>query len=281
MVTLINIRIGSLRIKKTLNYANIHLDYKCIYSSSRFLITSSMTRLDFSIKNYHLVIFCSISFYVQSTSVAMLSREDIFFVLWLWLEVTAFILSFFGNTLIILVMVRSKKLMIRSRYHIISIAVSDFLLGLFSITFAVIRGIQYQNHNFQVSEKGCHFLTTSMLIVISSLISQLVTVSIDRYWAICHPVSYRNKSANCTKASIAICWLVGICFGILPLIFLPKQCECQFYTVSRRVEVSYFQTLAFVIIVAAFAMVILYCCIHKGLKNQVEKICLAFVIFIR
>lgn len=238
-----------------------------------------MTCMGFSIKISRRIHPHS-SFLVQSVQSAMSPRVDFLFVLWLWLEVLAFLLSFFGNALIIFVMVRSKKLITKPRYYIISITISDFMLGLLSITFAVIRGIKYQNHNFLVSEKCCQFLATSMLVVISSLISQLVTVSIDRYWAICHPVSYRNRRDNCTKVGIVICWLVGICFGILPLIFLPEKNPCQFCSISGTVEVSYFQTLAFVIVVAAFALVLLYYCIHKGLKDRVGTL-RSFGIFIR
>lgn len=200
----------------------------------------------------------------------MLSISNISVCFWLLLEFTAFILSLFGNSIVIFVMLTSRRIFTKSRYYIISVAISDLLIGILSISFAVLRAIRIKNPSFHVGELICRFLTTSMLILLSSLILQLVTVSFDRYWAICHPISYRNKSNNCAKVGIVSCWLIGSCVGLLP--FLTQNAAgCQFYEISKKMEINYFQTLTLVIVAAAVAIVLLYGCIYHGLRNQVTK----------
>lgn len=48
-------------------------------------------------------------------------------------EATAFVLSVFGNLLVIYVMAKKKKLKKKSNYYIISVAVADLLTGLVGI----------------------------------------------------------------------------------------------------------------------------------------------------
>lgn len=48
-------------------------------------------------------------------------------------ELLAFLLSVFGNFVVIYVMTRKRKLRRKSSYHIISVAVADFINGLIGV----------------------------------------------------------------------------------------------------------------------------------------------------
>lgn len=104
------------------------------------------------------------------------------------------IFAVFGNGLVIYVFSQERKLRRRTNYYIISLATADLLVGLFAIPFAILASIGLPRNLH-----ACLF-TVSVLVVLCTIsIFCLVAVSIDRYWAILHPMEYsrnvRTKTA--------------------------------------------------------------------------------------
>lgn len=99
-----------------------------------------------------------------------------------------------GNGLVIIVFSKDRKLRRRTNYYIISLATADLLVGLFAIPFAILASIGLPTNLY-----ACLF-TVSVLVVLCTIsIFCLVAVSVDRYWAILHPMGYsrnvRTKTA--------------------------------------------------------------------------------------
>lgn len=99
-----------------------------------------------------------------------------------------------GNSLVIFVFKKERRLRRRTNYYIVSLAAADLLVGLLGIPFAILSsvGLPYNLH-------ACLF-TVSLLIVLCTIsIFCLVAVSVDRYWAILYPMGYsrnvRTKTA--------------------------------------------------------------------------------------
>ncbi|XP_051170833.1 adenosine receptor A2a-like isoform X2 [Leptopilina boulardi] len=106
-------------------------------------------------------------------------------------EILVAICAIFGNGLVILIFSRERKLRRRTNYYIISLAVADLLVGLFAIPFAILASIG---------------LPTNL------------HVSIDRYWAILHPMLYsRTVTTKTAIGIICVCWIAGSLVGFLPL----------------------------------------------------------------
>lgn len=97
-----------------------------------------------------------------------------------------------GNALVILAFQRERRLRRRTNYYIVSLAAADLLVGLLGIPFAVLASMGMP-HNLH----ACLF-TVSLLVVLCTIsIFCLVAVSVDRYWAILHPLGYsRNVSTK-------------------------------------------------------------------------------------
>lgn len=109
-------------------------------------------------------------------------------------EILVAICAVLGNGLVIIVFGKERKLRRRTNYYIISLAAADLLVGLFAIPFAILASI-----GLPTNLHACLF-TVSVLIVLCTIsIFCLVAVSIDRYWAILHPMGYsrtvRTKTA--------------------------------------------------------------------------------------
>lgn len=109
-------------------------------------------------------------------------------------EILVAVCAVVGNGLVILVFAKERKLRRRTNYYIISLATADLLVGLFAIPFAILASI-----GLPTNLHACLF-TVSVLVVLCTIsIFCLVAVSIDRYWAILHPMGYsrtvRTKTA--------------------------------------------------------------------------------------
>lgn len=69
----------------------------------------------------------------------MVDSDLIFRLLNIFLEVIAFVLSVLGNLLIIYVVTRNKKLSNKSYKYILSLSITDLLIGIYVIPFGVIK----------------------------------------------------------------------------------------------------------------------------------------------
>lgn len=68
-------------------------------------------------------------------------------------------------------------------------------------------------HNFRM----CLTLYSVFMVFYKASMFSILAVSIDRFWAICYPISYHVKSAAPTRNIILACWIVALIDGLLPL----------------------------------------------------------------
>ncbi|XP_006806072.1 trace amine-associated receptor 13c-like, partial [Neolamprologus brichardi] len=95
---------------------------------------------------------------------------------------------------------------------LLSLAVSDFLIGLLMMPAKILR------------HTSCWFLgqlTCSMYIYASYIISSasvgiMVLISVDRYVAICDPLHYPTRiTERRVKLCVCLCWLCSVIYNIL------------------------------------------------------------------
>ncbi|KAJ3626362.1 hypothetical protein MTP99_016861 [Tenebrio molitor] len=111
-------------------------------------------------------------------------------------EVLVAVFAVIGNALVIFVFRKERRLRRRTNYYIVSLAAADLLVGLLGIPFAIMSSI-----GLPTNLHACLF-TVSLLVVLCTIsIFCLVAVSVDRYWAILHPMGYSRNVR--TKTAIA------------------------------------------------------------------------------
>ncbi|XP_035774259.1 adenosine receptor A2a-like isoform X2 [Anopheles albimanus] len=177
--------------------------------------------------------------------------------------------AIFGNTLVIVAFKRERKLRRRTNFYIISLASADLLVGTFGIPFAILSSIGLPRNLH-----ACLF-TISLLVVLCTIsIFCLVAVSIDRYWAILHPLAYsRNMRTKTTIGIISVCWLIGSIIGFLPLFGWheePDENTCLFVKVM---DYDYLVFLyLFTIIIPAVLLLAFYIHIYRVIIRQRKQI---------
>ncbi|XP_059057135.1 adenosine receptor A3 [Achroia grisella] len=129
------------------------------------------------------------------------------------LEILVALVAVVGNAMVIYVFRRDRRLRRRTNYYIVSLATADFLVGLFGIPFAILASVGLPRNLH-----ACLF-TVSLLVMLCTIsIFCLVAVSVDRYWAILYPMCYsRNVRTKTAIFIISVCWIAGVCVGLLPL----------------------------------------------------------------
>jgi len=91
-----------------------------------------------------------------------------------------------GNAAVLVAFVRERRLRRRTNYYIVSLAAADLLVGALGVPFAVMASLGLPSGNLH----ACLFTVSLLVVLCTTSIFCLVAVSVDRYWAILHPLGY-------------------------------------------------------------------------------------------
>ncbi|XP_076611633.1 trace amine-associated receptor 1-like [Chaetodon auriga] len=117
-----------------------------------------------------------------------------------------------GNLLVIISIIYFKQLHVPTNYLILSLSVADLLVGVlvfpFSMAFTV-TSCRYHPALF-CKVRGSIDVTLSTASILS-----LCCISIDRYYAVCQPLTYRSKiNDHVIGIMILVSWAISAIIGI-------------------------------------------------------------------
>lgn len=132
--------------------------------------------------------------------------------LFLYISVIS-VLTVCGNLLVIVSIVIFKQLHTPANLVTLSLAVSDFLVGLCVMPVESFRSI---DPCFRMKKIQCHFFQTVMSILGSASLMNILLVAIDRYVAVCNPLQYMSKMTNRkTLSCVGLGWIVSVCYNVV------------------------------------------------------------------
>jgi adenosine receptor A2a len=183
-------------------------------------------------------------------------------------EITCALTALAGNFLVLLVFARCRSLRTVTNYYVISLAVADTLVATVGIPSAISTSVGLPRH-FTL----CLLMNSVLMLLCTGSILSLVAVTVDRFWAIVHPLTY---AVDMTKRRaiivIACCWTLASIIGLLPAAgwyrCVPPEPRCFF------MEVMDFRYLAFVyfatIVCPVLFMAVVYAVIFRAVRLQVS-----------
>ncbi|CAH8548969.1 unnamed protein product [Heterobilharzia americana] len=124
---------------------------------------------------------------------------------------------FFGNLLVILAVLKTKRLRRVTDLYIVSLTVADLLVAVLILPFSIIR--QYYGYWPYESHELClYFLSANIFLCVSSILN-VCCISIDRYIAITSPMKYIGKRTRQTAlAMIIFAWSASFIAMLPPLL---------------------------------------------------------------
>ncbi|XP_062849332.1 cholecystokinin receptor type A [Trichomycterus rosablanca] len=118
-----------------------------------------------------------------------------------------FLLSVLGNSLIITVLVRNRRMRTVTNLFLLSLSVSDLMLCVICMPFTLIPNLM---KNFVFGSGICKVATYFMGISVSVSTFNLVAISLERYSAICNPLTSRTWQTKSHAAKvISATWLIS------------------------------------------------------------------------
>lgn len=188
-----------------------------------------------------------------------------------------FLFSFatvFGNSLVILAVIRERYLHTSTNYFVTSLAVADCLVGLVVMPFSALYEV-LQNTWFFGTDWCDTWRSLDVLFSTASILN-LCVISLDRYWAITDPFSYPMKmTRNRAVVLIAVVWFCSSLISFPAIVFwravrhgsMP-QYKCTF--TEHLGYLVFSSTISFYL--PLLVMVFTYCRIYRAAAEQTRSL---------
>ncbi|XP_041835239.1 cholecystokinin receptor isoform X1 [Melanotaenia boesemani] len=190
-----------------------------------------------------------------------------------------FLLSVFGNLLIIAVLMLNKRMRTVTNSFLLSLAVSDLMMAIFCMPFTLIPNIL---EDFIFGATMCRNVAYVMGVSVSISTFSLVAIAIERYSAICNPLKSRAwQTRSHAYRVIAATWVVSLLIMVPYPVFsvlkpFPKTNDtmghmCRLDWPSQQAEQTWYVLLLFTLFfIPGMVMIIAYGLISRELYRGIQ-----------
>ncbi|XP_054713537.1 orexin receptor type 2-like [Uloborus diversus] len=127
-----------------------------------------------------------------------------------------FVVGLIGNALVCVSVYRNHSMRTVTNYFIVNLAVADFLVILVCLPPSVLWDV---TETWFFGSLMCKLVLYLQSVSVSVSVLTLSFISVDRWYAICHPLQFKSTASRAKKA-IALIWLVALGLGLPDVLFL-------------------------------------------------------------
>ncbi|XP_045897961.1 trace amine-associated receptor 13c-like [Micropterus dolomieu] len=118
------------------------------------------------------------------------------------------------NLLVIISVSHFRQLHTPTNILLLSLAVSDFLVGLLLMPVEILR----KTSCWFLGDLVCSLYVSVSYIIPSTSVGNMVLISLDRYVAICHPLHYTTRiTVRRVKLCVFLCWFCSVFYSSVVL----------------------------------------------------------------
>lgn len=126
------------------------------------------------------------------------------------------VLTVCGNVLVCLAVCTTRRLRCVTNCFIVSLAVTDLLLGALVLPFSAL--LEVRSGAWPLGAAFCNIYVSLDVMLSTASILNLLAISVDRYLAVTAPLRYAAllRPAR-VGVSLALIWLVSVCLSFVPI----------------------------------------------------------------
>ncbi|XP_037837330.1 trace amine-associated receptor 1-like [Kryptolebias marmoratus] len=175
-----------------------------------------------------------------------------------------------GNFLVIISIAYFKQLHTPTNYLLLSLAVADLLVGALVLPFSTILSL---SSCWYLSYLLCVLRDLFDLLLCASSILHLCFISVDRYYAVCKPLTYATKmTVRVSVTMILLSWtpaaLIGIGITIRGMKNYNSSWKCDIFKTTKESSIG----AVFAFYIPAFMILTIYLKILMVAKKQARSI---------
>lgn len=125
------------------------------------------------------------------------------------------IVTILGNLLVCIVILKNRRLQSPTNYYILSLSISDLLLGIVVLPFSTLNSILPY---WPLGPVFCNLYTSTDVMLCTVSILNLFAISLDRYYAVTHPLRYVQSVTS--RRVFYVCtgiWIFSFAMAFVPI----------------------------------------------------------------
>ena len=181
------------------------------------------------------------------------------------------IAALFGNGFVCLAVYKVRQLQKVSNYFLVSLAVSDILVVVFSVPLRIYFEL---NRKWELGEHACKFWIIIDLVCCTASIVNLSLISVDRYLALSKSLRYFTiATVRRCGICIAAVWTFSLVIAVPSFHTWTPRGSFEFYHECLKIDQWYYTVITTLgILIPLIVLIVLYCLVFQIAIKQQKKI---------